>query len=94
MASTLTTTPKYFIEDGGSDPFLRHRASSGRPSTGQERILDVKQTASAVAETEAKRRGWAAWQVDYIFEKNQGWMHVVKVVVVPKNAVEYKGDKP
>ena len=89
----LTIAPKYFIEDGGAAKFMV-TVQQGHPSTGGERIIDVKRAASAVAETESKRRGWQDWRLDYINEHDQGWMHVVKAVVIPKNAIEFKGGQP
>ena len=86
----LPTDPKYSIEDHGANCF-KVTVEQGIPSSGQERVLDTKQAASAVAETEAKRRGWESFDLNYIYEQNQGWMHVVKAVVKPKNAVKYKG---
>lgn len=92
-SQSLPTAPNYFIEDGDANSFTI-TASQGRPSSGAERVLDVKRAATAVAETEAKRRGWQNWQLDYIYERNEGWMHVVKAEVVRKNAVEYKAGQP
>ncbi len=89
----LTTAPNYFIEDVNANCFTV-TASQGRPSSGAERIIDVKRAVTTVAETEAKRRDWGNWQVDYISERNDGWMHVVKARVVRESAVEYKADQP
>jgi len=47
---------------------------------------------SIVAETEAKRRGWESWDLGYIQERNQGWMHIVIADVSRKNAIEKTPD--
>jgi hypothetical protein len=51
----------------------------GVVSTRPERVLDDKTAASAVAKRECQRLGWDKWRMDYIQEKDQGWMHVVIV---------------
>ena len=43
---------------------------------------------AAGAASEAKRRGWQNWDLGYIQERDQGWMHVVIADVARKNAVE------
>jgi hypothetical protein len=55
---------------------------------GTDRVIYVKQAASAVAESEAKRRGWKNWDLNYIQERDAGWMHIVIADVTRKNAVE------
>jgi hypothetical protein len=76
FGENLTTQPKYSIqnEDAGRFTITVHQ---GTPSTGAERLLDVKQAATAIAAAEARRRGWERWQLNYIQEQNQGWMHIV-----------------
>ncbi len=59
---------------------------------GSERIIFVKQVASTVAATEAKRRGWQNWDLNYIQDRDQGWMRIVIVEVTRKNAVEKTPD--
>ena len=90
---TLTIAPKYFVEDGDAARFYV-TVNQGRPRSGQERIIDVKRAATAVAETEAKRRGWGNWNLDYIFEGDQGWMHVVKAEVTRRQPLELKTSHP
>jgi hypothetical protein len=58
-----------------------------------ERVVYVKEVASTVAATEAKRRGWQNWNLDYIQERDQGWMHIVIADVTRKNAIEKTPDK-
>jgi hypothetical protein len=91
---SLPCAPMYFIEDGGESRFYI-TVSQGKPRSGAERILDVKRAATAVAETESKRRSWGNWNVDYIMEREQGWMHIVKAEVTPRKVMEYKkGGQP
>jgi hypothetical protein len=52
----------------------------------------VKEVATTVAASEAKRRGWQNWNLDYIQERDEGWMHIVIADVGRKNAVEKKSD--
>jgi len=84
----LTAQPKYFVEDEGSDAF-KVTVRQGHTVTGQARVTDVKLAASTVAENEARKRGWKAWDVNYIRETDQGWMHLVVAEVTPKKAVEF-----
>ncbi len=76
FGENLPTQPKYYIqsEDAGRFTIKVHQ---GTPSAGAERLLDVKQAATAIAQAEARRRGWERWQLNYIQEQNQGWMHIV-----------------
>lgn len=72
----LVTAPKYYIEDESDDHF-KIVVHQGKPSEGAERVLDVKSAATDIAKSEALRLGWERWQLNYIQEKDQGWMHVV-----------------
>jgi hypothetical protein len=83
----LPTSPKYTIENV-NDTHFQVTVHQGSPMPGMERIIYVKKVASAVAESEAKRRGWQNWDLGYIQERDQGWMHVVIADVTRKNAVE------
>ena len=87
---TLPTAPKYYCEDRNENSFTI-TAHQGRSSSGQERIFDVKRAVATVAESEANRRGWKNWRVDYIIERNDGWMHFVKAEVVREKVLELKG---
>ncbi len=87
----LPTSPKYFIENV-DDTHFKITVHQGSALPGSERVTYVKQVASAVAESEAKRRGWPNWNLDYIQERNQGWMHIVIAEVTRKNAVERTPD--
>jgi hypothetical protein len=59
---------------------------------GTQRIIYVKDAASAIAQSEARRRGWQNWTLDYIQERDQGWMHIIIANVTRKNAVEITPD--
>ena len=83
----LPTSPKYTIENV-DDTHFQVVVHQGSPLAGTQRIIYVKEVASAVAATEAKRRDWQNWDLGYIQERDQGWMHVVIADVTRKNAVE------
>jgi len=83
----LPTSPKYTIENV-DDTHFHVIVHQGSPLPGTERIIFVKEVASTVAATEAKRRGWQNWDLGYIQERDQGWMHIVIADVTRKNAVE------
>ena len=83
----LPTSPKYTIENV-DDTHFHVVVHQGSPLPGTQRIIYVKQVASTVAATEAKRRGWQNWDLGYIQERDQGWMHIVIADVTRKNAVE------
>jgi hypothetical protein len=83
----LPTSPKYVI-DNIDDSHFKITVHQGSPLPGTQRIIYVKTVASAVAEAEAKRRGWQNWNLDYIQQRDQGWMHIVIADVTRKNAVE------
>ena len=83
----LPTSPRYTIENV-DDAHFKVIVHQGSPLPGTERIIYVKEVASAVAESEAKRRGWQNWDLNYIQERDQGWMRIVIAEVTRKNAVE------
>ena len=83
----LPTSPKYTIENV-DDTHFQVVVHQGSPLPGTQRVIYVKEVASAVAGTEAKRRGWQNWDLGYIQERDQGWMHIVIADVTRKNAVE------
>ena len=88
----LPTSPKYTIENV-DDTHFHVIVHQGSPLPGSERVIYVKEVASTVAATEARRRGWKNWDLGYIQERNQGWMHIVIARVTRKNAVENNPDK-
>lgn len=89
----FTIAPKYFVKDSNDTRFYV-TVEQGKNSRGAERILDIKRACSNVAEHEARRRNWASWDVNYVTERDQGWMHIVKAEVTRKDAVEFQGNKP
>jgi hypothetical protein len=82
----LPTAPKYYIQDVSEDHF-KIKLHQGIPDSGAGRVIDLKQAATAVARDEARRRGWGDWQLDYISERDQGWMHTAVADVHEKPAV-------
>jgi hypothetical protein len=83
----LPTAPKYYIKNIDDNEF-KVTVQQGSPLPGTQRDTAEKQVAAAVAETEAKNRGWKNWDINYIQERDQGWMHIVIAEVTRKNAVE------
>lgn len=83
----LPTSPKYTIENV-NDTHFQITVHQGSPLPGTQRAIYMKEAASAVAGTEARRRGWQNWDLGYIQERDQGWMHIVIADVTRKNAVE------
>ena len=82
----LPTSPNYSIENV-DDTHFKVIVHQGSPLPGTQRVTYVKEVASTVAASEAKRRGWQNWDLGYIQERDQGWMHVVIADVTRKNAV-------
>jgi hypothetical protein len=89
----LPTAPKYSIEDLGETHFTV-TVQQGVSLASQERIIYVKRAASTVVEQEARRRGWRNWQLDYVVDRDQGWMRLVKADVIRKNPVEFQVGQP
>jgi len=83
----LPTSPNYTIENV-DDTHFRVIVHQGSPLPGTQRIIYVKEVAATVAATEAKHRDWQNWNLDYIQERDKGWMHVVIAEVTRKNAIE------
>ena len=83
----LPTSPNYAIENVNDTEFhvIVHQ---GTALKGSDRVIYVKQVASAVAESETKSRGWKSYDLNYVEEYDQGWMHVVVADITRKNAVE------
>jgi hypothetical protein len=88
----LPTSPTYAIENV-DDTHFHVIVHQGSPLPGKERIIYVREVASTVAATEAKRRGWKNWDLGYIQESDQGWMHIVIADVTRKNSIENTPDK-
>ena len=76
FGEALPVKPMYYIYDENDQRF-RINVHQGTPSNGSERVLNIKEAATAIAKAESKRLGWEKWELNYIREDNQGWMHVV-----------------
>jgi len=84
---SLPAAPNYYIEDMDANHF-KVTVSQGSPMQGADRIIYVKQAATAVAASEAKNRGWSAWDLNYLQDSDRGWMREVVAEVTRKNAIE------
>jgi hypothetical protein len=87
----VPTSPKYYFENIDDNHF-KVIVHQGSPMQGPERVIFVKQVASTVAGTEARRRGWQNWELNYIQNRDQGWMRIVIGEVTRKNAVALTPD--
>ena len=83
----VPTSPKYYFENIDDNHF-KVIVHQGSPMHGSERVIFVQQVAATVAGTEAQRRGWQAWDLNYIQDRDQGWMRIVIGEVTRKNPVE------
>jgi hypothetical protein len=83
----LPTSPRYTIGNV-DDTHFQVTVHQGSALPGPQRIIFVKEVASTVAATEARRRGWKNWDLNYIQDRDQGWMHIVIAKVTRKNSVE------
>jgi hypothetical protein len=88
---SLPTDPKYFIENIDDDHF-KLTIHQGSSLQGPQRIIDMKNAAPNIAEAEARRRGWDNWQLDYIQERNQGWMHILIAEITRKPGLRMPPD--
>ena len=79
----LLTKPVYFIEDKEATSFTI-TVKEGTPSSGPERVTDVKAAAQTVASAECQKLGWEKWDLNYIEDHNRGWMHIVVAKVTRK----------
>jgi hypothetical protein len=75
--------PNYAIEDVDKTHF-KIRVQQGTPMPEQHAVCVeyMKKAASTIANSEGKRRGWEEWQLNYIQERDQGWMHVLVAEVI------------
>lgn len=86
FGESLPAQPVYYIQDENAQHFII-TVHQGTPSAGAERILNIKEAASTIAKAECQRLGWEKWQLNYIQERNQGWMHVVVAEVTREKYV-------
>jgi len=91
----LQTAPKYSIKNV-NDSHFKIEIDQGSPmtGTGAQRAIYLKSAASTIARTEATKRGWKDWNVDYIQERDLGWKHILVAEVTRKNPAELKGEQP
>lgn len=87
FGENLPAEPKYAIQDENENSFIL-KVHQGVPLNGAARTLNVKEAASTIAAAECQKLGWKKWQLNYIQEKDQGWMHVVVAKVDRKPYVE------
>ena len=80
FGENLPTQPMFYIDEENDNDF-KITVHQGKPSNGAERLINVKQAASAIARAETQRRGWTKWHLSYIQETDKGWMHQVIVEV-------------
>jgi hypothetical protein len=75
--------PRYAI-DNVNDTEFKIRVQQGTPMPEQHPVAVeyMKEATSAIAKSEARRRGWVEWQVNYIQETDKGWMHVLVAEVI------------
>ena len=97
FGQSLPTKPTYYIENVDAEHF-KITVHQGTPSSGAERVMNVKEAASAIAKAESQRLGWEKWELNYIREENQGWMHMVvaevKRIKYIAPALPQSGGKP
>ena len=92
-SDNLVTNPKYYIKDENLDAgHFTIVVQQGLPTTGDERVVDVKKAATTVANSETARLGWTKWHMDYIKETNEGWMHVVVAKVTRETPAAFQGN--
>jgi hypothetical protein len=74
--------PDYAIEKM-NDTHFKIRLNQGTPMPEQRPVaVDyMKKAIWIIANTEGKRQGWQQWEVNYVQERDQGWMHVLVAVV-------------
>ena len=76
FGESLPAQPMYFVQDEDSTQF-RINVHQGKHATADERLNNLKEAAATIAKAECQRRGWEKWQLNYIQERDQGWMHIV-----------------
>jgi len=75
--------PNYAI-DNVNDTHFKIRLYQGTPMPEQHAVCVeyMKKAIWTIANDEGKRRGWQQWEVNYIQERDDGWMHVLVCVVI------------
>jgi|SRR5450756_827189 len=93
FGENLPAQPIYSIQHEDDQHFIL-KVHQGVPLNGAARTLNVKEAASGVAKAECERLGWKKWDLNYIQEKDQGWMHVVVAKVNRETYIEPTFPKP
>jgi hypothetical protein len=75
--------PNYTVVNVDETEF-KIKVLQGTPMPEQHAVCVnyMKTATSAIAKAEARRRGWVEWQLNYIQERDQGWMHVLVAEVI------------
>lgn len=75
--------PNYAI-DQMDDTHFKIRLFQGTPLPEQLPVTVeyMKKAVWIIANAEARRRGWQQWEVNYIQQRDEGWMHVLVAVVI------------
>jgi hypothetical protein len=90
----LPAAPKYAVENVNDHRF-KIVMDQGRPMQDDPgRVTYMKQAVSVVAEDEAHRRGWANWDMNYIEQRDQGWMLILVAEVTRKPALNVTPIQP
>jgi len=87
FGENLPAQPMYSIKKETDDHFTLY-VHQGVPLSGAGRTLNVKEATSAIAKAECERLGWKKWDLNYVREQDQGWMHVVVARVDRKPYIE------
>ena len=93
FGETLPAKPMYYIQDE-DDKHFKITVHQGTPLTGAERAINVKEAVATVAKAECQRLGWKKWKMNYVSERDQGWMHVIIAKVVREEYIEPTFPKP
>jgi hypothetical protein len=83
----LPVAPKYTVANV-DDTHFKIIVHQGAPLSESDRIVYLKEATAAIAQNEATHRGWKSWRVDYIQQRDQGWMHILIAVVTRQNPAE------
>jgi hypothetical protein len=85
---SLTSAPTYLVSPINDDKF-KINVNQGKVVSDGARLSDVREAAHVIAKREAMKRGWENWDVNFIREANDGWMHVVVAEVRRKKGIRY-----
>ena len=73
----LPASPEYSVDQLDESHFSI-TVHQGAPliSSGARRSFYLREAATTIADSEAKRLGWHNWRIDYVQEGDQGWVHI------------------